>query len=347
MAWITIIGLWTRDRNPQVETRSGIAHDGVWLARVGMIAAVSLPLFGAWALLEQAVPVHIKSFRLVLTLAAAILIGIMVFIRQRLLDRELIRLLRHSQQSFANLKRLQTQIMESEKLASIGQLVAGAAHELNNPITAMLGYSDLLALSKPLNDEQNGLAAKIGQNARRTKSLVASLLSFAKPTPATFAPVDLKTLLRTAVKLSQSQWQMRQTEIQTEFSEELLLVKGDSNQLLQVCVQVINDALRVMDRRQKGKLIVSGQSKAGVAIIEISADKPVQPEDQRLDSGEILSSLGLNACQTILRQHNGRVFSSEEAINDVVIRVELPLIVASQDQSREAAVPAWQPQPSS
>jgi signal transduction histidine kinase len=347
MAWITIIGLWTRERNPQIEARSAFAHDGVWLARVGMIAAVSLPLFGAWALLEQAVPAQIRSFRLVLTLAAAIVIGIKVFIRQRLLDRELIRLLRKSQQSFANLKRLQAQIMESEKLASIGQLVAGAAHELNNPITAMLGYSDLLALSKPFNAEQNGLVAKIGQNARRTKSLVASLLSFAKPTPATFAPVDLKTLLRTAVKLSQSKWQTRQTEVQFEFSGELLLVKGDSNQLLQVCVQVINDALRVMDRCEKSKLIVSAHSKAGTAVIQISDDNSLAPEDKKPAPGEILSSLGLSACQAILRQHNGQVFCPKDATTRVAICVELPLITASQDQSREAAGPAWQPQPSS
>jgi signal transduction histidine kinase len=344
MAWITIIGLWTPERNPQIEARSALAHDGVWLARVGMIAAVSLPLFGAWAILEQTVPVHIRSFRLVLTLAAAILIGIMVFIRQRLLDGELIRLLRHSQQSIANLKRLQTQITESEKLASIGQLVAGAAHELNNPITAMLGYSDLLVLSKPLNAEQNGLAAKIGQNARRTKSLVASLLSFAKPTPATFAPVDLKTLLRTAVKLSQSEWQTRQTEIQFEFPQELLLVKGDSNQLLQVCVQVINDALRVIDRCEGAKLIVSARSKEGVAAIQISDDMPLLPKEKRPSSGEILSSLGLSACQTILRQHNGQVFCPEDG--SMAIRIELPLIASSQEQSREAGAPAWQPQPS-
>ncbi len=70
--------------------------------------------------------------------------GVLVFLRQYLLDRELLRLLNHSRESFDNLKRLQAQILQSEKLASIGQLVGGAAHELNNPITAMLGYSDML-----------------------------------------------------------------------------------------------------------------------------------------------------------------------------------------------------------
>ncbi len=344
MAWITIIGLQTQPRSPQTEGRSAYTHDGVWLARLGMIAAFSMPLFGVWALLET-VPDQIKSFRLELTLGAAILIGIMVFVRQHLLDRELLRLLTHSQQSFSNLKHLQAQITESEKLASIGQLVAGAAHELNNPITAMLGYSDLLLLSQPMNAEQNRLAAKIGQHTRRTKSLVASLLSFAKPTPATFAPVDLKTLLRTAVKLSQSQWQTRQTEIQMEFSDALLLVRGDSNQLLQVCVQIMNDALSAVDRLQSGRLIVSAESVEETAVIQISTDKSLPPEENNPASGGIFSGLGLNACQAILKQHRGRLLCPEGAHSGVVIRVELPLITPSQEKSSEVTMPAWQTQP--
>ena len=85
-----------------------------------------------------------RIFRLALTLIAAFFMGVMVLVRQRLLDRELTQLLHHSRESVDSLNHLQAQILQSEKLASIGQLVGGAAHELNNPITAMLGYSDML-----------------------------------------------------------------------------------------------------------------------------------------------------------------------------------------------------------
>jgi signal transduction histidine kinase len=215
MAWITVVGLWTREREPEAGVRSISTSHGVWLARLGMIAAFSLPLFATWALLDGGIPPRIRSFRLVLTLGAALLMSVMVFVRQRLLDRELVRLLADSRESFANLKRLQAQITESEKLASVGRLVGGAAHELNNPIAAMLGYSDLLLVT-PLNPEQKELAEKIGQHVRRSKSLVASLLSFAKQGPATMAPVDMNTVLRTAVKLSQPQWQALKIEVNTE-----------------------------------------------------------------------------------------------------------------------------------
>ena len=350
MAWITAIGLWTREREPHAGVRTTSTSHGVWLARLGMIAAFSLPLFAAWALVDMAVPQRIRSFRLVLTLAAALLMGIMVFVRQRLLDRELIRLLHHSRESFANLKRLQAQITESEKLASIGQLVGGAAHELNNPITAMLGYSDLLQLSKPLSPEQSELAARIGQQARRTKSLVASLLSFAKQTPTAMAPVDLNTLLRTAIKLSQPQWQELKIEVQTELPQELLLVRVDSNQLLQVCVQIINDALHAVDQQKGRTLVIAAQRKEPIVVVTISDGESGHrsPGVSEKDAGEkhqTLSGLGLSACQGILRQHQGRIFLKQEPGAGIFICVELPVIPAPPEKSAATGVPVmWQPQ---
>ena len=216
MAWLTWIGLRTKVEEQEADSREASTVYGVWVARCGMIAVFSLPLFAAWAMSDAESRRRIRVFRLALTLVAAFVMGVMVFVRQHLLDRELIHLLNHSQESFDNLKRLQAQILQSEKLASIGQLVGGAAHELNNPITAMLGYSDLL-LSTPLTPEQQPLAAKIGQYVRRTKSLVASLISFARQAPAPKTPVDLNTLARTAVKLTQPQWEALEIEVRTQF----------------------------------------------------------------------------------------------------------------------------------
>ena len=146
--------------------------------------------------------------------------GGMVFIRQHLLDRELIRLLRASEDSFENLKRLQAQLVQSEKLASLGQLVGGAAHELNNPLTAMMGYADLLAAT-PLNDEQRALADKISAQVRRTRALVASLLSFAKQTPSEKSRIDINALCQTTVKLLQPQSRSRNVELQLELGASL------------------------------------------------------------------------------------------------------------------------------
>ena len=99
------------------------------------------------------------------------------------MDRELVRLLEESRSSLENMKRLQTELVQREKLASLAQLVSGAAHEINNPLAAILGYSELLAAAGGLESDQANMARKIGQQARRTRELVSSLLSFAQQSP--------------------------------------------------------------------------------------------------------------------------------------------------------------------
>jgi signal transduction histidine kinase len=343
MAWITVIGLWPPEIEPQAAMRSTSTSHGVWLARAGMIAAFSLPLFAAWDLVDGPIPPRVRWFRLVLTLAAALLMGGMVFVRQYLLDRELLRLLKHSQESISNLKHLQAQITESEKLASIGQLVGGAAHELNNPITAMLGYSDLLVSTK-LNSGQTELAEKIGLHVRRTRSLVASLLSFARQGPVTMVPVDLNGLLRTAIKLSQPQWQKHEIEVRTQLTNGLLLVRGDSNQLLQVWAQIINDALHALELSGGRTLSVASQQLDTVAIIDMAGNVPEEektPEGISLESASAENSagLGLTACQGIVRQHHGRIQWQNGAKTGFSVRVELPAIPAT-EKSNEVGLPA-------
>jgi two-component system NtrC family sensor kinase len=226
--------------------------------------------------------------------------------------------------------------------------VGGAAHELNNPITAMLGYSDLL-LSTPLNAEQQPMAAKIGQYVRRTKSLVASLISFARQAPVPKTALDLNTLARTAVKLSEPHWKSLEMNVQTRFDASLPKVLGDSNQLLQVCLQLVNNGLHVLSERGGNLLTVSTEQKAGICQLTIlthptldgvteqkGACSPLEPED----------ALGLSTCQGIVQEHRGRVFRERRPDGTLVLYMELPPIVAS-TTTEESGVPATlQSQPS-
>lgn len=349
IGWLTLIGLGTKAEEPQADTREVSTVYGVWVARCGMIALFSLPLFAAWSMSNVAVPPSIRKFRLALTLVVAFVMGVMVFFRQRRLDRELIHLIKHSQEAFDNLKRLQAQILQSEKLASIGQLVGGAAHELNNPITAMLGYSDLL-LSTKLTADQEPLATKIGQHVRRTKSLVASLISFARQAPK--APLDLNTLARTAVKLTQPQWQTAKAEVLTQFDPELPKVLGDSNQLLQVCMQLVGNCLYVLGESGGGALTVSTQHQAGTSLLLI-ATQPAASRHTAQSSidtaASVEDSLGLSACQGILQAHHGRISHEQGANGAMLLRVELPITEsapAKSKQSKEPTVPVlWQSRP--
>ncbi len=336
MAWLTWIGLRADVVEPQADTREVSTVYGVWVARFGMIAVFSLPLFAGWALSNSELPSHIRLFRMGVTLVAAFVMGIMMFFRQSLLDRELLRLLRHSDESVANLDRLQTQILQSEKMASIGQLVGGAAHELNNPITAMLGYSDLL-LSTPLTPEQEPLAAKIGQQVRRTRSLVASLISFARQGPAPKTAIDLNTLVRTAIKLAEPQWQAQKVEIRPRFDFSLPRVFGDSNQLLQVCLQLISNSLHAMSECEGRVLNVATERLASICLLRISGETSGSNQSTQ---DEVEQSLALSACRGILQEHSGSLTRETPVGYAFVLTVELPGIESALQQSQQPKMTA-------
>jgi two-component system NtrC family sensor kinase len=274
--------------------------------------------------------------------------GVMVLIRQQMLDHELVRLLQTSRDAFANLKRLQAQILQSEKLASVGQLVGGAAHELNNPITAMLGYSDLL-LNTKLTPEQQIFAEKIGLSVRRTKSLVASLISFARQKPAAKTPLDLNTLARTALKLAQPQWQALQIDVRTELDSGLPKVLGDSNQLLQVCLQLVGNGLHALSERGGHVLTVSTKKTADLCILQIATERATLPSfGAELNPLTVIEedSLGISACEGILQEHCGHILRQSGQDGSLVLRVELPVVWPAPESSREATVPLlWQSRP--
>ncbi len=345
ITWLTWIALRTNVESPASDSRPASMY-GVWIARCSMIAIFSLPLFAAWSLSNPLVPARIRAFRLGLTLAAAFVMGLMVFLRQRTLDRELIRLLQRSQESFDNLGRLQAQILQSEKLASVSQLVGGAAHELNNPITAMLGYSDLL-FNTPLTEEQQRLASKIGQHVRRTKSLVASLISFARQAPTPKSPVDLNTLARTAVKLTEPQSANSGVEIRTQFATGMPKIIGDSNQLLQVCLQLLANCLHVLAEHGGRVLYVGSERDEGYCVVQILTEPlAAATPDAEHNAAQRGSSLGLSACQGILQEHRGRISSEHRADGSLLMRVELPAMDPAPSAARDAAAPAmWQSQP--
>lgn len=346
MASLTWIGLRMKVERTDHEVSEASNVYGIWVARCSMIAVFSLALLAAWAVSDAQIPSKIRVFRLALTLLAAFCMGVMVLLRQQMLDRELVRLLNHSRASFDNLKRLQAQILQSEKLASIGQLVGGVAHELNNPITAMLGYSDLL-LNTKLTSEQQPSAIKIGQCVRRTKSLVASLISFAKQTSTAKTPLDLNTLGRTAVKLTEPQWQSLGIEVRTELDRELPKVLGDSNQLLQVCLQMVGNCLHELSERGGRMLNVRTERDGSVCILQFASEPMAQASGEHASSPiDPEDSLGMAACQGILREHQGQIQRERQGDGALVFRVELPAAKVAAPTSKEATVPVlWQSRP--
>ena len=331
MGWISVVGVLGQDLHPQQEPPSAPGRHGVWVARLGMLVILSLPVFAAWSLFDLTVPHAVRNFRLVLTLITMMIMGGIVFLRQHLLDQELIRLLRTSEDSFENLKRLQAQLIQSEKLASLGQLVGGAAHELNNPLTAMLGYSELLAESG-LTDEQRTLAAKIALQVRRTRILIASLLNFARQGPGEKVAVDVNTVVQTAIKLLQPQFSSHRVDLQANLAVSLPQISGDPNQLLQVCLHIAGNALQSLEEVGGGIFSVKTRSKDEAVELEFSDNGPGARDPERVFDPFYTTrsvgkgaGLGLSACYGIIQDHHGLIACTNRVEGGTTITIELPV----------------------
>jgi signal transduction histidine kinase len=322
MAWISAIGVLAQDLKPEQERASPQGRRGLWLARLGMTVIFSLPLFAAWSLFDSGAPLSVRTFRLVLTLVTLMVMGGLVFLRQHLLDQELVRLLSTSQDSFENLKQLQSQLIQSEKLASLGQLVGGAAHELNNPLTAMLGYSELLA-SSGLNEEQRALAHKITQQVRHTRVLISNLLNFARPTPATKTRVDVNSIAHTAISLCQTQFGPSRVEIRLQLAEHVPSVLADPNQLLQVLLHISTHFIQSLDEQGGGTVLVTTRTAEERVAVEFRSSASDHRATSHGDAHKPVG-LGLSACDGIVQQHDGRLVCDDLPSGEYSILIDLP-----------------------
>jgi signal transduction histidine kinase len=340
MAWVTWIGLQALSAATEEKPKPGDSGHGVWVARLGMVTVLSLPLFAAWALVDSTTPQNVRTFRLEVSLCAMLALGGLVFLKQHMLDVELISLVKSSQESFENLKRLQAQVVQSEKLASLGQLVGGAAHELNNPLTAMLGYTELLGATE-VSPEQKSLIQKMEQQLRRTRTLVSSLLSFAKQVPAEKSPIDVNALLQTAVRLRPPQHHGSFIQIQTALGSNLPRVLGDSNQLLQVCLHITNNAMHAMTEKG-GVLNVCTRAENAFVVIEFTDEGPGIEKPERVFDPFYTTrpvgqgaGLGLSVCYGIIQEHKGRISCQNRPQGGAMFRIEIPALIDVAEQESE------------
>ena len=262
--WFALAGAIAYQKRAALEAPSDTASDAdedssgesVVPARLAMAAVISLPLFAIYTLRFAHVNAAVRDFRLMTVLIASIPLALLIFLRTYLAEADRSRLLSHSERSVENLQRLQAQIVQSEKLVSLGQLAAGAAHEINNPLTAILGFSDLLADDPALSEKARVTASKIRDQARRTKTLVGNLLSFARQVPTERTLLDINTVVTNAVQLRTLDLRTGAVRIELQLESVLPGVRGDGNQLMQVFFNMITNAVDAMEAAQGGVLTI-------------------------------------------------------------------------------------------
>jgi signal transduction histidine kinase len=148
---------------------------GLGITRLAMLALLSLPALSIWGYSYSYAPAAIGDFRLRLAFGAMLALGALVFFKIRLLDRELLRLVHLTASSVQNLKSVQAKLSQSQKMAALGRLAAGAGHEISNPLTAILGYSELLGDNPALSDEEREKVGRIQQQVHRAQAAVSGM----------------------------------------------------------------------------------------------------------------------------------------------------------------------------
>jgi signal transduction histidine kinase len=319
------------------------SRESVWSARLAMAAVISLPIFAIFTLrFEHDVP-QVRDFRLMTTLIASVPIAFLVFLRTHIADADRARLLSKSEQSIENLQRLQAQMVQTEKLVSLGQLAAGAAHEINNPLAAILGFSDLLADDPTLPEKARATAGKIRDQARRTKTLVANLLRFARQVPPERTLLDINTVVTNAVQLRALDLRASKSRIELQLESVLPGVRGDGNQLLQVFFNIVTNGIDAMEASEGGVLTIKTMRDRGNVVILFSDTGPGIKDPQRVFDPFYTTKpvgkgtgLGLSICFGILQEHAGKIHCYNSQQGGAVFRVELPAVLA--------AFPAKEPQ---
>src|SRR5579862_9574643 len=210
---------------------------------------------------------------------------------------------------------LQAKLAHSEKMATIGRLVSGVAHEVNNPLAAILGFTDLLLENPAIPDNAREDLQIILQETQRTKVLVQDLLSFARQRPVQRELVQLNTILRQTIKLRSYDFASHGVEVVEDFEESLVPALGDSQQLQQVLLNILNNAYdAVQEAGQRGRIGIKTRRQDDAIEVAISDNGTGVSDPQRIfdpfyttkQAGKG-TGLGLSICYGIVRAHGGEI----------------------------------------
>jgi two-component system NtrC family sensor kinase len=242
---------------------------------------------------------------------------------------------------------LQAKLMHAEKMAAVGQLVSGVAHEVNNPLTAILGFADLLMENEDIPESARKDLRVILQEAQRTKQIVQNLLSFARQMPPQRKPVELNSILRRTLQLRAYDFQSHGVEVVEELDQELPSIIGDSHQLQQVFLNIVNNAYdAVRETGRPARIAIKTVSRGG--LVEVSfqdnghgISQPDRIFDPFFTTKEVGkgTGLGLSICYGIVHEHGGEIVCHNNAdAQGATFVVRFPAITDSASVGAAAGV---------
>ena len=229
---------------------------------------------------------------------------------------------------------LRSKLMHAEKMAAVGQLVSGVAHEVNNPLTAILGFTDLLMENPEIPESARRDLRVILQEAQRTKQIVQNLLSFARQMPPQRQAVQLNSILQRTVHLRSYDFMSHGIQVVERLDDSLPPVVGDSHQLQQVFLNILNNAYdAVREGSRSARIEITSAHAGGFAEISFrdngmgiaDPEKIFDPFFTTKDVGQ-RNWLGLSICYGIVREHGGEILCHNNVDSEgATFTVRLPI----------------------
>ncbi|HYT99219.1 MAG TPA: PAS domain S-box protein [Gemmatimonadales bacterium] len=233
-------------------------------------------------------------------------------------------------------KMLQEQLIQSEKMSAIGQLVSGVAHELNNPLAGISAFAQLLLSEKRFPPDQRTAAEMIYAEARRASRIVQNLLTFARQHKPERTPTQVNQVLDDTLELRGYELRVRGIDVERDYDEQVPETMADAHQLQQVFLNLITNAEQAMERseRDKQRLTVRTRRAGDVLRIEIEDTGAGIPPNllERIFNPFFTTKptgsgtgLGLSISLGIVREHEGRIWA-ENAAQGARFVIDLPIV---------------------
>jgi signal transduction histidine kinase len=242
-------------------------------------------------------------------------------------------LFEREQRTIEELQKAQAQLLQSEKLATIGQMAAGIAHELNTPLTYIMGNLELLEL-QDITPAQREMLSAVTRGADRIRTLAQRLLAFSRPGREEMVPLAPNDLIERSLELCQYQIASGRVQLRKELADDLPRILGVSNQLEMALINLVINAVHAM-AEDGGTLTVTSRRRGTDVEITIADEGPGVPEGIRGRLFEPFvttkpegkgTGLGLSTVLMVLERHQGQVdFTTEEGHGTIFV-VRLPAI---------------------
>lgn len=234
-------------------------------------------------------------------------------------------------------KRLAEQLMQQEKLAAVGQLVSGVAHELNNPLASVMAFAQLMAAAPPDEPPDREAIDAINQESKRAAKIVSNLLTFARQHQLERTVADINRVIEDTIELRRYALRGAQIEIETHLDADLPVTWADPFQLQQVVLNLITNAEHALSNWDgERKIVVTTTHRGGHLVIRIGDSGPgIAPEHLSRIFNPFFTTkpvgegtgLGLSISDGIVREHGGRIRAESRPARGAAFIVELPIVL--------------------